>query len=267
MKKQKILNELEKAKELYQSSEGIKTWGESFLLGKYLRHQLGWGKQRIEKEIIRRYKIADPNFNEITNIKKVKDATRIALHSPPIFDKGNIVIFQEEVDKIRQVKNFEYQLILLSMLCLAKDKLADGKRISLPMENLRQAITEARVSNKISFAQFNKNNIINDFKNLGMTRYEANGKYWNKRNWQPDYIELLFYKQDGTPAFLVDDFSKIREIYINFIGGRIAWCDNCGNEFKPKSMRYKYCSDCGEKVRKEKVRQNVKNHRKRQSVV
>lgn len=264
MKKTKILNELEKAKEVYQSSKGITTWRESFLLGKYLRHQLGWGKQRIEKEIIRRYKIADPNFNEILGMEKVKDAARFAFNSPPIFDKGNIVIFQEEIDRIRQVKNFDYQLILLSMLCLAKDRLESGKRTYLDYEFMRQALSDARVTNKISFAKFNKNNVINDFKNLGMTKYEANGRYWNnKRNRRPDYIELLFYKQDGTPVFLINDFSKIREIYTNFIGGEPRWCERCGNEFIIKSNRQKYCNSCSKIIRKEKVRNNVKQYKSR----
>ncbi len=251
MKKQKILNELEKAKEVYNNKEGIKTWQESFLLAKYLRHQLGWGKQRIEKEIIRRYKIADPNFNEILGMKKVQDAARFAMHSPPIFDKGNIVIFQEEIDRMRQVKNFEYQLILLSMLCLAKDKFSDGKRISLNMKFVRQALNEVKVTNKISFVYF-KNNVVADLGKLHLTRYNANGEHFDE--FETDFIELLFYKQDGTPAFLVDDFSKMRELYTEFIGGELAWCEQCGIEFIKKSNRQKYCSTCSKIIRKEKIK-------------
>lgn len=80
------------------------------------------------------------------------------------------------------------------------------------------------------------------------------------------FYTILFLEKDESkePLFWVDDIEKCQELFHLYF--RDGWyCKMCDNRIEEiRGNNQVYCDDCGKKIRREKVRINVQNFRKRQ---
>lgn len=235
---------------------------ELVLLAKHYKWNMGYGTQKISSSIIDFCKEHDPNFNAIIARDFLKECIRIGENNKfrrPI----PVQITDREINKIRNIKNFDAQKMLFSMLAISKtlkfmntdvsgkssQKKQVGYYISLGMLGKVKKISDlTRMSNKDTLF------MLHDLYNLGYI--------------EPTYhnsIRIVYSDDTGVPEIFVEDFSKIIEYYINYIGGELLYCSNCGEEFFKEGNKKDLCESCYNERRREQTRKRVQKYRKKQN--
>ncbi|MEH6944625.1 hypothetical protein V7014_22870, partial [Bacillus sp. JJ722] len=81
-----------------------------------------------------------------------------------------------------------------------------------------------------------------------------------------DKVKVLFADNDNTQGLLIDVNDLLSEYNKLFGANRVVYgnCKVCGCNIIKKSNKTKYCTGCREQVRKEKVKENMRNMRKKQ---
>ena len=230
-----LYNEYEKAKELYE--HGIKSINTRhlILLGKYLHQEIGLGEKRIKKEIILKCKDVDECFNPIVKRSMIDFVVRKSMIDKPLTNVSTVYFYESELNRIREIHNFKYQCLFLSMLAISKLKKSNpaSSKHFINYKDIPLAISLSRSHyNKKTF----EDNLISEFYKLGMTLY--NQRY--------DIFELLYANPEGEKIFSFSVGENVKEKYVEYLGGEIGYCLDCGKEFIKNSQRHKYDKDCYE---------------------
>ena len=241
----KILNELEYAKKLLEKgfTKSV-SLGEMVILAKYFRH-LGRYDDEVENDLISFCSEHVLEFSEVIYADYIEKAVRISkkyLLRLPVF----VPVTNDEIIKIKDIKNYRYEKVLFIMLVLGKYyKLTNtssknkSKEYYIPFNN--QTIYRlAHVSVK------KDENIINYlFKN---------GFIDNNRRTDAYFLKFTSIEDYSGSALIVNDINNIIDFYP-------PHCDICGRDLEKKSNRQSLCSDCWKEHRKkwDRNRKRVKN--------
>jgi len=230
---------------------------EMILIAKYFRWIIGHGKAKTKSKLIKFCIENNSDFNIITNARLVKDVVKIA-ERDTFKEVYPVQITKDELDKIESIRNFSYQKVLFVALVFAK---------ALKFTFTK---TKPKQSDKTHFGYYISNNLLSKIKAVSKTRiskidflYIFN-YFYDEGFIEPTYynsIRILFAEDKGIPEIKIDDFSRILEYYIEYRGGEIFYCEECGSENKIEKNKRKFCDDCRAKRRKKQTRKHVAKHR------
>jgi len=238
-------------------SSGKASKYELILLAKYFKWDIGLDSQRIKKELVGFCKRHDKQFNPIISRGLLNDVVRIAENNY-FREPTPVQITLNELEKIRSIKNYDYQKILFVILVYAKTlkyssssvsgksskKTPLGYFISMSMFQKIKKEINSRISNKDFF------NALHDFYKLGLVEPTLTGR-----------IKVLYSNDTGYPSINIKDFTNIIGYYTNYTGGELLYCKECGNEFSKDKNKKDLCPSCSDNRRREQIRQNVARFR------
>jgi len=205
---------------------------EVLLYAKYLRHVLGYGDVKIKKKIIE-FCSKTPLFNPVTESAQIKFYVKNS--KKKFFVKTSVFITVSEIQKAKQVKNFDAQKVYLALLVLAKRNSFTSIPLSLFTEIKRIAnVSCTSVELSGLFHLLYKHSL------LYPVVIEKNGK-------TEGYQKLLHVDFDGVPEISLTKDKELYELgktYEKYCGGHLLYCVECGSEFIRNSNRRieKYCS-------------------------
>lgn len=228
--------------------EGEFTWRKVRLICKYMVNELGYGKAKTKTQIIKYCEEHEENFNYISNRKKINGIVNKSMKDGYKFTIP-VNIRESEIQKIRQIKNFKYQKILLCMLFLVKQN-PDKKGIS-----------------KSDFGKIrslmNKRHLSNDEIEVALGLFYSDGYVGEPHGYYPltfvsdipvkDRIIFQFKNTDSSSRLLI-------ETYVGYCGGELGYCKDCTREFKKQSPHQIYCE---EHSKKRKLFRHIKYNKKR----
>ena len=232
---------------------------EMIFVAKYYMWILGYGRAKTKTELIKFCNENSDDFNVITNSNLVNDVIRITKKNR-LKKASSVQITVGEIDKIKSIRNFEYQKVLFILLVFAKTlKFTFTK-------------TSKKASNRVPIGYYVSNSLISKIKkSAGIRTSNKNFLYvfnyfFDEGLVEPTYfnsIRVMFVEEKGKPAIIIDNFDNIVEFYIDYCGGELYYCSNCGSENKKTGNKKDMCNDCRTEKRKEDVRKNIKKHRKK----
>jgi hypothetical protein len=225
-----------------------------FLLAKHYNYDLGHKKNKVKELLVDFSKEWDENFNEVIDRKKIDDATNRAFKID-IKSNKKISIFKSEIEAIEIIADFKYQKILFCILFISKVRHKEGSDKYYLSRDLDEEVIKL---SKVNISKEEYNFLWQVFceKRLLDPIHPAR----NDNN----YDEILFAKTDGEIAFIVDNDNKnfIVQHYINYYGGEIFYCEDCGKKSVRKLyQKYDLCDDCYKEKRLEYKRTWIKNKR------
>lgn len=220
-------------KELYRRKEVKEySWAELISLSKYIRHELGYGDAKLKtaiKDILGR----DTSFVYVRMrgfIGKIVKNSR-----KPYIKTGSVFITQEELLKIRNIKNFKWQKITLSFLFLSKRLNSRGY---VKVKDWGDVKSSSCISHlKTSDIEAVVNYLYNQ---KDMIRVVENSDY------DPSH-ELLFRENSNHVVFEIGtekDARNLGNLYKEWCGGELSWCKECGKEFTKNGKTHSYCQTC-----------------------
>ena len=239
-----IYNDLDLANETYEKGfEKGFSWFEGTLIAKYFRWVEGFGEQRTKKKLVQYAEQNDKYFNYVRSrrmiAKMVKRATRDGL-----IDTGEVTITKPEIEKIRMIRNFKYQKMVLAILLLSKRKTNRG------YINLRDwPLIKRIVSRKITNAE-----IQNLFSFLYSTGYSEPVQASQKISIIEEG-EVIFHIKNNKEAL------DLIQSYRGYCGGELGYCKQCQKEFVKENNRQMLCKDCSSANRLAKYKR-YNSHRK-----
>lgn len=164
----------------------------------------------------------------------------------------SISITQKELDKIAELNNLKLEKLAFVLLVYAK------------------------ILNKINP---NNNNWVNKdsniiFKNAKLKDTGKQQKLILKRLVDLNYIRVSrivdgtsvrveFVCDDDEVGLVITNFENFILEYMRLKGVKVDYCQECGKAIEQTNNKVKYCKECFQEVRREQVRINVQNHRKR----
>ncbi len=209
-------------------------------LAKYYRHVNGWKDARIKRNILNFCRDNVVGFRNVPRMEMIRQIVRDS-KQPFVETSKVVVITEEEYRRIRSIKNYKYQTILLALLVIAKINDRDSAKLS-EWKYIRKIISRY-ITNK-------------DIKSCITFCYNSGYIGEIRRN---DLHSILFINNSGKPVIQIksnDDLFGLGEVYEKLCGGKLGFCKICKNEFIRESNRHSYCSNCS--ITLEKKRKHVK---------
>ena len=239
-------------------SSGKASKYELILLAKYYKWEMGLSAQEIKKEIVTFCKVYDKQFNPIISRDLLKDVLRIAENNY-FREPVPVLITKKELDKIRTIKNFDYQKFLFVMLVYAKtlkysNSDATGKsNKKSPFGYFVSLSLIGKIGREVGW-RVRKDIIqsLHDLYKLGLIEPTLTGR-----------IKILYSDDSGLPSIKINDYTKVVDYYTNYVGGELLYCANCGSEYFKNIRKTDFCPNCSDERRREQVRQNVARYRER----
>lgn len=236
---------------------------ELILLAKHYRWNLGYGTQRIKKAIIDFCKEHDKNFNPVIARDFLKDVIRIAENNSfrtPV----PVQITDREIQKIKEVKNFEAQKLLFVLLVSAKtlkfmnSDMSGKSSHRKPLGYYIHLGSLNRIKKEAGLSRISSDNTmmtyLHDFYNLGLIMPTFRNS-----------IQILYGDDNGIPVIFVNDFSNIAQYYIDYVGGELLYCSECKKEFKKYGNKKDLCPECNAEKIREQTRLRVARYREKQN--
>lgn len=242
--KQLLYNEKEQATNIYKNgfTNGYNR-REAYLVAKYLRHIKGYKDKRLKKELID-FCSQDHEFNVVLEDYYIREIIKNS--KSEFIIRSKIFITQKELDRVRQVKNFNAQKLYLGLIALAKKNKSNF--VSVKNWTVLKRISSLPVSmaklNELFHVLYLAKLIYPIFKkNIGGQK-------------------LLFMDWEGNSVLEIHtdkEFYDLGNSYQELCGGELGYCEICQEEFVKNSPRQKYC----ETHRKEKELERHRNYNKK----
>jgi len=217
---------------------------ELLVVAKHIRQTKKFGQRNIVKELAKFCKERNPYFNftlsESLFVKVAKAAIKNPQFKKPKFP---IYISTKELDRISTVKNFTYQKLMVSALAVARHS-GNSSIFSDTTKEIRFII--ASTGERFSVPKF--------IELLTPTAREI--EIFEHVNSKRHFYRLMG-DQGGDVAIIIntdDELRNIGEIYRNYRGGVIEWCNLCGEEFIKTRNNMVNCSFCDEKNRERRLK-------------
>ena len=199
---------------------------EALAVAKYYRHILNCGDGRVKSRLIE-FCQTDKFFYPVRKRKTIQKIVRES--RKPFLDTSNsIIITKKEIESIRSIHNFRFQLILLALLAIAKLKKREEVWLG-----------EWRYVRKIISRYISNRNIISCI----------TFAYENKLIDEPirDNHFLTYIEVSSEPVITLNndkDLFNLENLYKSLVGGEIIYCKQCDNEIIRNGRRHKYCDNC-----------------------
>lgn len=222
-------------------------------LSKYVRHSKGYGDAKL-KTFLKEFLSKTSGFNynrsrgyigRIINSSK-RDYTKV----------DPLVITDNELSMIRTIKNFKWQKIMLSVLMLSKRNINKGYLkikdwIDVKSISALSHLTNSQIR-EVFHHMYIKGGILRPVEN---------------QNYDPAH-EILFIDKEssGEVVFSIrteQDARNLKKKYIDWCGGELYWCKECGVEFVKNGKTHYYCETCS----KEKDLEKYRKYNKKRNIV
>lgn len=231
------------------------------MLAKYWEYEK-CKKSEIEKNIIDFCKKNDGNFNEIQSYKMIKYALRYARKNFLRFPTP-IEITLAELNAIKDLNDFKKEKFLFTMLVCAK---------FFQKHDSRKLVADKALNNQ---QQLYSNIGIRDIANLAGVKFTK--KEWKLFKHELTLRSLISPTIVGSNrwaigfvggfvdenAIIIDDYRNPVAYYEEWRGKNIICCEKCGVKTIKNSNNHRMCKKCWSEKRKEDVRMNVKNYRRK----
>lgn len=160
-----------------------------------------------------------------------------------------IVFFEEECEKISQIKNKEWQKIIFILCCLSKLKRDDGLYLNS--------------SNTIKISDiFELANIKIPIKNQEIYFHNLKNENLLKVDLKPLLkIHPFCLLKEGKEKISLCPSEKMLEYLYTFNGTPTFQCCLCGETALKTNNRAKYCKSCAEKVHQQKKNESTRRMR------
>lgn len=235
-----------------QGFENGYSYGEALSVAKYYRHVNGWKQNKIKIELLAFIKKYDPFFNEIINSDTIDDIIRNSKR--PFTNKSKVLqIRKNEIDVIKQIKNFRLQKIAVALLLVAK---RDGEKGNVAL-SLWADVKRASCVKPTDAEIFECLRVLY---HMGHVKFPMSVP---RRPKSDGYHTLLFIDNKSPVAIEIkseSDFLKAGNIYRDYRGGEIRFCANCSDELQSKSNNTRYCEKCSQDRKREVWRKNSKKY-------
>lgn len=219
MKRNKDKLRLSYAKKVFEEGFSEYNYDEFVAFSRY-SHSLGWSKDKIEKEIIRKCS-ENPEINIVLTYETIhKSVLRCKYRF--MEEVEGVWITQNEINFFKSIPE-KYAKVLFVILVMAKrDNPNYEDRLYYNYE-LSTAINSS--NNRMKQSEYDEFNYWCGSNNyLLATRKSISA--W----------EILFFDNDEK-AIYVNDFKKIISFFPNF-------CEKCGNIFEKKNRNQRICNNC-----------------------
>ena len=100
------------------------TFTETLLVSKYLKNEMGLDGRSLKNALRDYVQKFDPMFASHSRLTMLKTITKKS--SVGYISTGEVLITKKEIDAIREIKNFKFQKIALSILLISKRKTNNG---------------------------------------------------------------------------------------------------------------------------------------------
>lgn len=202
------------------------------ILAKYY-HKQGIKKSVIHKSLEEFMEKYYPNFNsakwQLTIEKQVKQVEKYSL-----IEIDNVIITENELTTIRELKNKSLEKLAFTLLCLAKFSNAVN-----PHNNDWSNREDKEIFKLANIqADIKKQSLMmNDLKTAGLIEYSRIVDNINSH--------ILFIDTDSLPILFVDDFRDLGFTYLIYKGENFTRCKDCGRIIRQnKQNNIVYCNDC-----------------------
>ncbi len=224
-----IYNEKELSEKVYEIgfSEGFEYF-EALLVAKHLLWTLDYGAARTKTALIEFCTVHDKYFNYVRNRKLIGKIIKRA-EREGLLDTSSVNITQSELEKIRSIKNFKSQKIVLAMLFISKRKTNGGYINLKDWPSIKKLSCVSGITRK-------------DILAVGSLLYNlewlapVNASY-----------RLTFGDDVSDTVISVDtnqDAVNLISTYTAYCGGKLFYCKRCQQEMVQRKDRQRFCDDC-----------------------
>jgi hypothetical protein len=271
----RILNELEYAENMTKKGFLQKKYEfELKILSKYYYsqgHSADILKQKI-KDFCTYYL---PDFSEVKYFKMINRVCSYG-EKNSLFIVKPVKITKKEFDKIRSLNNLKVEKIAFVLLVLSninrqsyilymRDKIKDIKK-----NNENKKIHKNLPKISLGYYVAEKINTLFNLSKIYLSKAERNeiikiliDEKLIKMNKQCIYkIEFVNHNTNEN-VLILDNFEDFVLEYDRLLGDNIGHCETCKKPIRITSGRQKYCRQCWKELRKEQIRINVQNYKKR----
>lgn len=242
-----VLDELTRAKKILESGLSKFMSGKEIrILINYFRY-IGVEEESLYGEVIKFLNEKQKDFVEAIHqefiYKLIKNSKKYPLKIPV-----DVSITQNEINRIKTIKNYRLEKLLFTCLVLAKYQHLTNINKDNTLEKNDYYNLYIKKTMILVFAKISKKpgeNLFYDLKNLGFIKS-------NPRSLDGSVI-LFFNKDDSSDSVvLVNDINNIWSFYP-------PYCEICGNEIKKTGKNHKMCDECWIQHRLEYKRNYEKN--------
>jgi len=263
------------------------------ILAKYWLKE-GYNKKDVYTKL-NQFMIA--NYKEYNEVKWDATLEKIIHQSKkyPLIEIDCVYVTKNEIQTIQSIRSKPMQRLAFTLLCLAKFyNLAHKNNNDWANSKINDIFNMAHVQ----VSKIKKPLMLNDLRNLGLIEYSKKVDNVN--------VNIQFIDNESEVILKINDFRDLGYEYDYYCGGRFVRCVDCNKLIKVKfndnktircpqcqdlanytpietkiikcidcgkevevdarNMTKVRCDECYKKYRKEKVRKNVENYRKRNNM-
>lgn len=253
-----VLNEVEHAKKLYNSSDvGKRPAATLYLIGRYLRQKKGLKPRELYKALndfmVSNYRDYNPDIWESTIERIVKTAKKY-----PLREIEYIGITRSELDEIQCIPDSKLRRLSFVMLCYAKYYNTISPQNNNWMNvSISDLFSSARVSVRYRDDRFKMLFQLRQLKTSDGNPLFSVSKKNTNTNMRLHYVDMA-----GDPVLKISDFRELGYEYLNFCDpGAFTRCERCGILIRRNQRRPKYCRECAKYINREKTKERMKQLR------
>lgn len=223
-----IYDERDMAEEIVSSAKVSYNWFYAMLVAKYARHVRLFGATKTKKFVIEFFFERDPDFNYVRFRKSI--AKIIKKSEKPMLKTGSITITENELSKIRKLKNFKHQKICLAILLISKRETNSGYISKREWGHIRRVVSR-KITNSDIQRVFHEMYVLGYTEPLGSSQRISISE---NNDFSPAIINIT---DDKKATFVCGE-------YVKYCGGELGYCPSCGKEFVKENSRKVLCQPC-----------------------
>ena len=234
-----IFDEKEYALKILKSGfKDFMSFRDLLILAKYWRYE-GRSSYQVRKDMIDFCRKYNPSFNNIMFRDRMDKILRYSKKSK-LRTWEDILVFQQEIDAIRSIKDYKSEKTLFCMLVVSKIFRSKNSNKFYVNASFGKMLTLAKVNG----SKQDRMALLKKLNDSGLIRTTLGGSF-----------EIMFAIVDGkTVATTVENIEKVLTFYP-------VYCSECGERLKKKLPKHTFCKECYKEYRKNEVRKNVEKHR------
>ena len=167
---------------------------------------------------------------------------------------SNIIIYQDELDLIKNIDNLRLEKLAFVLLVYSKIyNQMNNNETNWVNSNLRDIFSDT----KMTVSKKDQNLMINKLGNMGLLEVSRIVDCTN--------MKVLFTKNKGKIAIVICDFRDFIYEYLDWVGYKIDICEgkDCHRLIMVKNNRQKYCNICWKKKVKELSKETSRKYREK----
>lgn len=242
--------------------DGKINYSKMYVVAKYLRESLGFGKIRLERELVDFCKKQDSNFNPIVEGEQIKKWVKSAMNYN-LRIINSVFLTKQEIDFLKNIEVAKDRKILYVTLVLSK---------ALKKKNSKKGKSDSQKESQNYYIRYsNFGDIIKLSKISKLTEIQL-AKIFNKHKdcfkfYSPEkeLIKLEYASPDSKEGYEISNLSNLTESYLSFFENikDLSICESCKSTFEKNNNKQKRCKECSKKIKREQKKDWIKEARKK----